>query len=163
HPKPSTLGGAAMRSVKGLVGAGSLLALFVLPAGRLPAHEVPAKHRVTIDKGLAWLVRQQHRDGHWEGTGGEVPMPVTAPGALAGLALRSEGSTLREGKSRDNLRRAVDWVVDNARVSGLLTARDLRTDDRHIFGHGYAMLFLACAVGDLEDGPQRRRVLRILE
>ena len=32
--------------------------------------------------------------------------------ALAGMALLMEGSTLREGKYSDNIRKAVDWLMD---------------------------------------------------
>jgi hypothetical protein len=111
-----------------------------------------------VVKGLAWLVKQQHADGHWQGNAGEHATALTA---LAGLALLSEGSTLREGKYRGNLARAADWLLDNAQPNGLLATRK-EGRGRYIHGHGYAMLFLASAAGDLEGRP-RARVLLALE
>jgi hypothetical protein len=127
------------------------------PANRPRADEVPAKYRPAVNKGLAWLVKQQKRDGRWEGPGGKYNPAMTS---LAGLALLSQGSTLREGKYRDNLRKATDWLLAQSRPDGLLADPD---KGMYIHSHGYAMLFLACAAGDLEEGPQRRKVLRALE
>src|SRR5262249_8211120 len=70
-----------------------------------------------IERGFDWLVKQQARDGHWECNGGQYPPVMTA---LAGMALLMEGSTLREGRFCDRLRRAVDWLVDHTRSNGLI-------------------------------------------
>ena len=48
---------------------------------------VPAKYRPAVKKGLAWLVKQQHKDGHWTANRGQFPVPLTA---LAGMALLAE-------------------------------------------------------------------------
>src|SRR5688572_14709081 len=78
-------------------------------ASRLTAQEDKAeKYRPTIDKGLAWLIKQQAKDGSWAADGGTY---TTATTAMAGMALLADGQTLEEGKYRDNLRRALDWFL----------------------------------------------------
>jgi hypothetical protein len=131
--------------------------VLVLPAPA-PARELPKDYRPAVDKGLAWLAKQQQGDGHWEAQGGQHPVSLTS---LAGLALLMEGSTLREGQYRARLNKAVDWLLARAHPSGLIG--NPNEGGKYIFGHGHAMLFLACAVGDLERGPRRNRILAVLE
>jgi hypothetical protein len=139
----------------------ALCAALVASAAPVPAEGIPAKYRPTVARGLAWLARQQHKDGHWEAAAGQYPTPMTA---LAGVALLLEGSTLREGTYRANLRRAADWLVKHTQPSGLIGNPTAPAEgSRYMYGHGFGMLFLACAAGDLEEGPQRRRLLRVLK
>src|SRR5438552_2558576 len=94
----------------------SALAVAVLaPVAR--GEDLPPKVQSAVDKGLAYLAKQQFRDGHWEANGGQYPMAMTA---LAGMALLMEGSTIREGKYANNIRRAVDWFISRSQPSGLL-------------------------------------------
>src|SRR5579884_4049452 len=95
--------------------AGLLLAL----AGPSPvrADELPAEYKQCVDKGLEWLAHQQARDGHWEAMGGQYPVSMTA---LSGMALLMEGSTIREGKYADRIRRAVDWLMVRSQPNGLI-------------------------------------------
>src|SRR4051794_31549384 len=51
--------------------------------------QVPEKYRATIARGLAYLAKQQHADGHWEGEGEGGQRPVAMTG-LVGLALLME-------------------------------------------------------------------------
>ncbi len=148
-----------MRSRIGLV----LTLVLLVPAvlgSPARAERVPVEYQPAVAKGLLWLAKQQHKDGHWEGKGGQHPIPMTS---LAGLALMMEGSTLREGQYRGNLSKAVDWVVARGQPNGLIGNPPSRVGDKYVFDHGFAMLFLACAVGDLEEGPQRTKIVRLLE
>ena len=77
--------------------------------------EVPKNVRDATDRGLKWFADTQNRDGHWEANGGQYPTAMTA---LAGMTMLMEGSTLREGKYCEHLRRAVDWLMDRAQNSG---------------------------------------------
>src|SRR5262249_29982490 len=80
--------------------AGSLgLLLCVARPGR--GDEVPAEYRAAIQKGLEWLAKNQHKDGHWAELGEQYPMTMTA---LGGMAMLMEGSTIREGKYKDHIR-----------------------------------------------------------
>src|SRR4051794_37198834 len=55
------------------------------------ADEIPQEYRASVDKGLKWLAEQQQKDGHWD-QNGQYPVTMTA---VAGMALLSEGSTIR--------------------------------------------------------------------
>src|SRR5262245_9114722 len=101
--------------------AGSLaLALLPLCAPTSArADSVPKEYQPMIDKGLGWLAKQQHKDGHWEGDleGRRFPVAMTA---MSGVALLAEGSTVREGRYRAHIRKARDWLLERAQPSGLI-------------------------------------------
>src|SRR5204863_831560 len=90
--------------------AGSLAGLLGLPClgnGRARAEEIEAEYQAVIDKGLEWVAKQQHKDGHWDANG-QYPLAMTGLNAMVPLM---QGSTIREGKYADNVRRAVDWLI----------------------------------------------------
>src|SRR5688500_14650933 len=91
----------------------ALTAWLVRGPSPVQANEVPEKYRDTVAKGLEFLVKHQHKDGHWEGADGKHPVAVTA---LAGMALLMEGSTLEKGKYSANLRKAADWLMDKSQA-----------------------------------------------
>src|SRR5262245_42867284 len=126
----------------------ALLVLFCAPSPGRSVEEVPAEYRRTIDRGLTWLANQQRADGRWEANSGHHPVSMTS---LAGLALLMEGSTLREGKYHKHLNKAANWLLGSARSSGLIDNSTDEVGSRSLFGHGHAMLFLACAAGELPD------------
>ena len=72
---------------------------------------VPGKYHDTVAKGLAWLVKQQHKDGHWSDADGKHAVALTS---LAGIALGMEGSTYVEGKYADNIKRATTWLLEQS-------------------------------------------------
>jgi serine/threonine protein kinase len=121
---------------------------------------VPAKYRATIDKGLAYLVGAQAADGHWEAAGGQYPVSITA---LAGMALMMEGSTDGDGKNAGAISKAVDWLIERGQPDGLLGGRKWPGgEQRYMFGHGNALLFLATVYAQEEDGERRARLEKIL-
>ncbi len=135
------------------------LAVFAAPA-RVRAVELSERDQRMVDRGLDYLVRAQHRDGHWEANGGHYPTAMTA---LAGMAMLMEGSTLRDGPYCDNVRRAVDWFMTRVSASGMLGDTRNPTDaQRYMYGHGFGMLFLACAYGEEEDADRRKRLEKVL-
>ncbi|MCI0642881.1 MAG: terpene cyclase/mutase family protein [Gemmataceae bacterium] len=107
------------------------------------ADEIPAEFKPSIEKSLAWLVQQQNKDGSWPDVWKQTDVACTG---AAGLALLMEGSTAAKGKYSQNIKSAVDWMVQNCRKGkddGLLHARLVRTDN--MIGQSYAVLFLAGA------------------
>ena len=131
------------------------LMLSISAAHRLRAEELAPEYQAAIKKGLEWVAKQQHRDGHWEANGGQYPSPMTA---LGGMVLLMEGSTLREGKYSDNLRRAVDWLSERSQRNGLLANPNNAAEaGRYMYGHGFATLFLAQVYGEEEDNDRRRK------
>src|SRR5713226_10587301 len=82
------------------------------------ADDVPEKYRDTVHEGLEYLVKNQFKDGHWEGDDGKHPVAMTG---LAGLALLMEkdnptrrGLGGRDSKAKylANIRKAADWLMD---------------------------------------------------
>src|SRR3954468_19629685 len=138
--------------------AGALLALAAVPAAR--SEELPPKYRETANRGLDWLAKQQHRDGHWEANGGQFASAMTG---LAGTTLPMEGSTIREGKYKDHIRRAVDWLMAHAQGNGLIGDPNAANQGLgYLYGHGFAMLFLSQVVGEEEDAERRAKLEDLL-
>jgi squalene cyclase len=130
--------------------------LFVAPASA----QIPGKYKPTINKGLEYLARMQQRDGHWEGTNGQYPVAMTG---LAGMAMLSEGSTVNQGKYAKNLQRARDFLMSQAMASGLISnPSEVNSAARYMYGHGFALLFLASVYGEENDPEKRRRLEDIL-
>jgi hypothetical protein len=134
----------------------SVLALSFCLAGPVIAEEPPKEYRAAIAKGLEWVAKQQHRDGHWEANGGQYPSAMTG---LGGMVLLMEGSTLREGKYSENIRRAVDWLMERSQRNGLLANPNNQIEGgRYMYGHGFALLFLAQVYGEEEDNERRKKL-----
>ncbi len=136
---------------------------FVLLLGPVPARgeEIPKEYRATIKKGLDYLAKSQFKDGHWEGVNGQYVIPSTA---LAGMAMLCEGSTIREGKYRDNIRRAVNFLMERVQPNGLIgNPADRFEGGRYMYGHGFGLLFLSCVVGEEDNVRRREKLVQILE
>lgn len=110
----------------------------------------------SIDKGLAWLSRQQTRIGGWPND--SYP---TAISALAATSLIGSGSTAVQGPYAKNIRNAVDYLLNRSRKNGLIG--DPKRDDRYTYGHGFAMLFLSQVLGEEEDIDRRKELIDALE
>src|SRR5262249_50707382 len=137
------------------------VALGLLVVSPVGADDIPEKYRPAIKKGLAWLVKQQHKDGHWSAASDQYP---TATTALAGLALVAEGSTPRKGDHAKSLRSAALFIIEQSQkgtpLDGLIGG-DQRDAGRYIFGHGYAMAFLSTVQDDL-DAKDKKRAREVL-
>jgi hypothetical protein len=124
------------------------------------ADALPEKYRDAVQKGLEYVAKQQQRDGHWAGNGGAYPTTITS---LCGMALLMEGSNIREGKYAENIRKAVDWLMERSQRSGLLGNPNNPTESmRYMYGHGFSLLFLSQIYGDEEDGDRRTKLEDIL-
>jgi hypothetical protein len=140
-----------------VLGGAALLAAAPPPA---PAEALPEKYQAVVAKGLDWLARNQSKDGHWEAFGGQYPVTMTA---ISGMAMLMEGSTIREGKYRDHIRRAVDWLMARSMPNGLLGNPSIPGEaGRYMYGHGFALLFLSSVYGEEEEGERRRKLEDIL-
>src|SRR5260370_3729885 len=83
--------------------------------------------------------------------------------ALTGMVLLMEGSTLREGKYCNNVRRAVDWLTERSHRNGWLANPSVAVEaGRYMYGHGFGLLFLATVYGEEEDNDRRRKLEDIL-
>ena len=141
--------------------AGVLIGVSATLIGRgqaLRGDEIPQEYQKPISKGLDWLAKAQHRDGHWEAAGGAYPVAMTA---LSGIAFLMEGSTLRTGKYAENVRRCADWLMSVSQRNGVISPIN-NMGRGYMHDHGYALLFLACAYGEEDDVNLRRKLEGIL-
>src|ERR1700678_3137657 len=123
------------------------------------AEEIPVEYRPTIQKGLDYLAKNQNKDGSWDSFG---QYPITMTG-VSGMALLMEGSTMREGKYKDNIKRACDFLMSKSQPNGLIGSPSTPGEaGRYLYGHGFATLFLASVYGEEEEGERRKRLEEIL-
>lgn len=138
----------------------------VAPAGdelvaELPPHVTPATLRA-IDRGIQWLARAQKTDGSFREGGGMGNYPV-AMSALAGMAFLGHGDTPVRGRYAPAVRRLVRFLTDPRQVrrNGLITSAG--EEGHSMYGHGFATMFLAQALGEEGDPELERTVRRVLE
>jgi hypothetical protein len=139
-----------------------LLMLGLIPscAGSSRAEELSPVHQEMVDRGLAWLAKQQYGDGHWETPAGQF---ATAMTGIAGTTLLMEGSTIRTGKYQENIRRAVDYLMRMTQPNGLIGEVNAPNQGLgYLYGHGFSVLFLSQIYGEEEDEERRRKLNDIL-
>jgi len=108
-----------------------------------------------IERGLAWLAKQQKPDGSF-GSGSQYGRHVGIT-ALAGLAFMSEGSVPGRGRYCKQVENALGFILDStAEESGLICAE---TSYGPMYGHGFATLFVAEIYG-MSPRPDLREKLR---
>ncbi|MFO0817687.1 MAG: prenyltransferase/squalene oxidase repeat-containing protein [Pirellulales bacterium] len=148
------LGGwAGAATLPGLTG---LAATAWTPADASAARRKDPAWERAIDRGLKWVARTQSSAGHW--TAQNYPTAMTA---LAGTALICSGSTTTQGPYAKNIRRCVDYLIQNkVRQNGLIG--DPNTDQQYTYGHGFSMLFLSQVLGEEEDAERRQELLDVL-
>ena len=100
----------------------------------------PETDRV-IEKGLAWLAKQQNADGSF-GNGG-YHVAVTS---LSGLAMMASGSSPGRGPYGPQIDRALLYVMNNTAASGFICEQSGQANSP-MYGHGFGTLFLAEAYG----------------
>jgi hypothetical protein len=155
-----------------------LCAAVLLPAVRssagedaIPSNfiEINTRQDEAVEKGAAWLARSQGRDGSWatEGANGQYRMAMTG---LAGLALLSAGNQPGRGHYGTNVLRALEYVLKNAAAErdGLITSHSTEPggnygDGQTMYGHGFAMTFLAEAYGMDAGDELNQRIKHALE
>ncbi len=118
---------------------------------------VPTPYDQTITDALAWLVARQDDNGRWDADGfmkhdGEgapcdgAGSPVHDVGvtALACLALLADGNTLRQGRHKNALKKAIVWLREQQQDNGLVG-----TPASHdfIYDHAIATVALTEAFG----------------
>ena len=130
-----------------------------LSGGKLLPKGVTPEIEQMIEKGLRFLARTQNRDGSWRSNGGGGAYPV-AMTSLAGVAMAMSGSTATRGRYSPNIRRSVDYLLRMGLPNGLITA--MQEEQRPMFGHGYATMYLAEIYGMEEDIKRQRKLHSVL-
>jgi hypothetical protein len=114
-----------------------------------------------VRRGLDWLASIQSKgEGNWEANGGQYP---TTMSGIAGMCFLMEGSTLREGKYSQNIRKAVEWFMKRSQNNGLLgDPRNPTEATRYMYGQGFGTLFLASVYGEEDDEKRRKDLEKLL-
>jgi hypothetical protein len=138
------IGALAVAALTFLASAGD-----VAPSGRSTIggdkpleNELDKATQERVRKGLDWLARNIDAGSVGARTGRfEESIAVQA---LAGIAFLANGDTPEQGPYARQVQKILDYVLENEKESGLL-ARD--NDGTPMYGHGFAMLFLAEVYG----------------
>ncbi len=127
----------------------------------------------SIELGLAYLARQQLQDGSWTLHGipeddsgkGLLLISDTAATGLAILAFQGAGFNHREFKYANQLKSAIDWLMENQKESGELYIDSNSNSDNvcRFYSHGIAALALCEAYGMTQDGALRIPAQRALD
>jgi hypothetical protein len=130
-----------------------------------------------VEEALRWLGAHQDADGKWDCddfmkhddatrpicTGAGSAMHDVGVTGLALLAFLGDGSTLRSGPWRDNVRRAVQWLRSQQAENGLFGAP---TSSDFVYDHAIATYAICEAYGLSESQllrPTAQRALNYLE
>lgn len=118
-----------------------------------------------IEKGLAWLAKNQNRDGSWTANVGyklnegyvTEKRDAGHPGvtALAGMAFLAGGHIPGRGKYGDRVRDAVKYILTCVNSDGMVTKNGSR-----MYSHAFATLFLAEVYGMTQDAKVRKALNR---
>ena len=143
------------------------LAMFVVWTGAAAAQPRAAKPaaapseaqiRMAVGRGLRCLADLQAADGRWEADTGAYRVAMTS---VAGMAFLMDGSTPAQGRHAEQVKKAADYLIAQARPNGLIGQPE--RDDRYMYGHGFAMLFLSQTLGEETSIARRRELVAILK
>ena len=140
-------------SLRGWLRVGGMLALlvtfqlapFVGTARAEGEWEITAGSEAALERGLQWLAANQGPKGNWDSN----DLGLVGMGALAFL---SAGHAPGRGKYGDTVQRALDYVLDNAKPSGLLNQA---TAQRDMYNHGLSTFVLGQMYGMTSATDQR--------
>jgi hypothetical protein len=129
----------------------TLLASGVMQRAFAAADEITPESQKALDLGLEWLAKNQGTSGNWESN----DLGLVSMGALAFMAAGHFPGRGKYGKECD---KAVAYMLDRSKDSGLLNISDPRND---MYNHGLATFVLGQAHGMVYK--QRRDIRRVLD
>jgi hypothetical protein len=124
----------------------------------LPKHITPQTLKA-VRAGLDYLARSQGANGSWQNDQGGESYPVAMTG-LAGTALLANGNSSTRGRYAQQVEKAVEYLLSCSTSSGLITG-PTQENGRPMHGHGFALMFLACAYGS-ETKPEVRDKIKLV-
>lgn len=125
-----------------IVVTGVLLTLLVArPVAAVGPWETTPEAEAALDRGLEWLARNQGPKGNW----GSNDLGLVGMGTLAFLAA---GHMPGHGPYGEHVDRSINYILDNAKPSGLLNIADPHRD---MYNHGLTTFVLGQAYGMTDD------------
>lgn len=126
--------------------------------------------RQAIDRGLRWLARQQHADGHWSLDGPYADgvsrtrwsTNVGATG-LALLALLGDGHTHQRGEYAAVVAKGVQWLRSAQRPSGEIYDGATEGEEPSIYSHAISTIVLGETLALTGDAEYREATERAVE
>lgn len=119
--------------------------------------EITNQQRDSIERGLAWLAKQQGKDGSYGGLSHYGPhVGITG---LVALAFMSHGDMPGRGYYGQSVEHSLSFVLKHSSESGLLAAE---TSHGPMYGHGFASLFLAEVYGMTAGGEVREKLRKAI-
>lgn len=141
-----------------------------------PGREGGPQTEEAIEKGLAFLARYQEPTGNWilerygNGLGDltdETPQTRsdTAATGLALLAFQGAGYNHLEYRYADQMRRAIDWLIQHQKADGdlFVESSDESNQYARLYSHGIAALALSEAYGITQDPRLKEPAQRALD
>ncbi|MEX0819037.1 MAG: squalene--hopene cyclase [Pirellulaceae bacterium] len=135
-----------------------LVAVSAQPAQAEGEWEITRESEQALERGLKWLAANQGSDGNWSSNDvGLVSLGV--------LAFLSNGHAPGRGRYGDVVQAALNYVVDNAKPSGLL---NISNSQRDMYNHGLSTFVLGQAYGMTTTRDRRLhttldRALRLIQ
>ena len=117
--------------------------------------EITRESEAALEKGLKWLAATQGAEGNWESN----DLGLVSLGALAFL---SAGHAPGHGRYGEPLEKALNYVLKNAKPSGLLNISNAQRD---MYNHGLSAFVLGQAYGMTNDprlSPVLDRALKLI-
>ncbi|HSG73307.1 MAG TPA: prenyltransferase/squalene oxidase repeat-containing protein [Planctomycetaceae bacterium] len=113
---------------------------------------VTPETRKAVEQGLLYLQDRQHPDGAF-GSGNSYKKNVGVTG-LCGLAMLAAGHTPGDGKLGESVDLAIDYLLSQADGNGFINEPGVQIHGP-MYGHGFAVLFLAEVYGMTKRGDLR--------
>jgi hypothetical protein len=159
----SRRGGCVLRCGMVMFAAGALGAVAAPASGQEGAANNALEDEITpeldgaVNRGLAWLAREQHEDGSFGEGGWGRNVAVTS---LAALAFMADGHLPGRGEYGQVVEGALRYVMESTSESGLLAGEGAPSP---MYGHGFAALFLGEIYGMTGGGPDTAQAARLHE
>ncbi|MFK7788447.1 MAG: prenyltransferase/squalene oxidase repeat-containing protein, partial [Phycisphaeraceae bacterium] len=118
--------------------------------------EITKELNESVKKGLAYLAKQQNKDGSFDADryGG----PHVGVTAIACLAFLANGELPGRGEYGHVVQKGLDYILANSQESGLIASENVSHGP--MYGHGFATLFLGEVYGMTDDDDVRDALVK---